>query len=747
MIKSFKDFRESSQGKCDETLNSKISSALQRRRDSLAQYILSKLRNFVKTYSMIKSGLPEELLIESEMLILNSDIIFKDAEVQVDRDCIQGHKSTNTITETKEIGIETDEAFEIEIEHTNEEQESVKKPKIPFSIMITDENKEQVVAFEKLISDFSQIEDEDEISFASPRENFRKFELNDPITPTYKKSVHGFFKFRQSEEKETQTDDQIFLELSKKDEEELLNWMIKDQQNYLKTIQRQIFTKKNELYKMNHIATKHSVLLSQSYNIGESRLPANSSFSFEASIDEDLDFLKGSGIISEDIDLRSWKEGYNYGYEKGRIDAMETEASPNIIAKVEQPSFASSDMNGPEKDDSNDSMRSKHKKSTLGVDDIMKNRKKATKFQEFHFQRKETRNQTQKVSTRLKFMDSFLDDNIKSITKRAKMSRKMVVKTISYLYSLAVSKGNSEFESLSNFIYEEFISKYTQQAVAIKKILDFMSGLLKYPDSRKVVNFIKLLGISHKIGLENYALPKQSFNFLIKLMRMIERSNLGIISVDDGSDYQFIPAIRAIECSRELLSQYLDSHEVQNIINGIERNSHPDPKKINKFGIVEVEFLQETLLVEFDTHNRFVLTELSPILHAFCIKSVNNTIKILKLDAIMLFRHISTDKFVSIFGTKPGVEVLDHLCNCDSSDRYLPLSKIIDLCFQNNLLLPNEIINFIKSEVNENSSRELAVKNIAINQADFLTILNNKEQIGVDDVFLSTWETRMKNLL
>ena len=243
--------------------------------------------------------------------------------------------------------------------------------------------------------------------------------------------------------------------------------------------------------------------------------------------------------------------------------------------------------------------------------DDQKNVRRGTKFQEFRFALKESKPSAKKKK-RPKYIDQFLSETSKSQIKETKLSRKMTLKTISSIYSSAIYKKNIiDFENLALFTYEEFCSRYVQKAVVSKKIMDFMSAILKYPDSRKTINFAKLIGISQKIGLEGYIRPKETFKFLINLMEHLQKSTIGIImSVDDTLDYFFIPAIRAVECSKEILFPLFDSVKIQNITTLIEKNSHPDPKKINKSGIVDQEYLQELLHIEYNNLNKTIIQEI-----------------------------------------------------------------------------------------------------------------------------------------
>lgn len=375
--------------------------------------------------------------------------------------------------------------------------------------------------------------------------------------------------------------------------------------------------------------------------------------------------------------------------------------------------------------------------------DDQKNVRRGTKFQEFHFALKDSKPSAKKKK-RPKYIDQFLSETSKSQIKETKLSRKMTLKTISSIYSSAIHKKNIiDFENLALFTYEEFCSRYVQKAVVSKKIMDFMSAILKYPDSRKTINFAKLIGISQKIGLEGYIRPKETFKFLINLMEHLQKSTIGIImSVDDTLDYFFIPAIRAVECSKEILFPLFDSVKIQNITTLIEKNSHPDPKKINKSGIVDQEYLQELLLIEYNNLNKNIMQEILMILEGLYF--TQDVSQVYKLDFIMLVRHISPDRFYDVFNAKSGS--FEAFCNSISNKQSLSVKKLFDLCFEFRLLFPNDIESFFNRNVIDQDVK-IFIENTKNSLLLLLSpILNKKEVYGLSEQYCLEWEARYKKM-
>lgn len=729
LAKKFKEFVDGSLTKSDDLINLKISKAIKLKKESLANAILSEIQNFQNKYNPDTNQLTAKDLIQHEMLTLNSDLIFKEAEIQTDSFFNTKTQATGTELTTKAVEIETDEILDFIQTY---DQQTPKKDDLIYSVTVTDENQEKIMVFNTLETS-SDIESSSYKKNAGRDETSKKF-LNRG------KSIIGAFRSRFVEEKDSQTDEKVFLEVTKKEEEELISWMIKDREDYLKHIQRQIFTKKTELAKVSNLISSQKNLLGESFSFENSKmqLSANSSFSFEASIDNEIDTLRKTGVISPDADLMSWRDGYVYGFEKQKLfkNDMDLDSQREISVSAHNSVFRNSEDF--EIETSKDiQSQNKPKKNTLGVEDIKRN-KKSTKIKEFHFQRKESKHLTLKNTNKCKFLDPFLDENIKNIIKHTKISRKMLIRTISSIYVSATKTKIQELESLADFVYDEFCSRYGQKIVVKKKLLDFISGLLKYPNSRLVINFIKLMGISHKIGLEDYIRPKESFKFLITFNRMVEKSNLGILSVDDIADYQFIPSIRAIECSKELLSTYFDLPKVQSIVSTIEKNSLPDPKKINKFGIVDLENLKELLLTEYNELNKKIMEELVPILRFL----YNIDKKVHKLDIAMIIRHISPDKYDKLFSNSPALPILSTLARSKPQKEFISLSKVLKLCFEYFLVYPSDIETFVK---NNNNSIPLLDKIKSMYSA-IQIVFNDPYNHGVDSTFKSVWEERIKSL-
>lgn len=551
---------------------------INKKEESLKNLILRKLGILKEKSSSDGIRLTEEQLIEHEMLMTNLDNLFLNKEVQVDIPKFSVSKSTSIKIDTSDQAVLTDEILDfIEEQESEDFQELIKQP----TITVLNENQEEIQ-----FSNYSKTQinitmnSDDEVS------------INPNLSPTKKlRRINSLYKWREFTSISTQTEEKIFQQVARQQEEEILDWMINDRKNYLSTIQKQIFQKKNELSRVNSLVHHSRSLLNES---PERMKRQNSSLSCEENedfIESEINYLMNIGILDKDIEIESWKNGFIYGYEKAKStveDEKIDEGKKDEEVKIVDESCI-------EQTENKNFVRRKINYVKTG-----------TKVQEFNFQTKKRRNSkapTAESLNRESFISDFIQESSKFIMKQAKMSRKMTIKTISSLLTASLLRKNDMLTiDLFNFTYEEFNARYGPQ-IATKKLFEFFASILKYPDSRKTVNFAKLLGIGKKIGLEDYVRPKETFNFLIDLMNLLQKSKLGIVfNVEGKFEYEFIPVNRAVECTKELLIKFFESGKISEIISLIENNSHPDPKKINKCGLIDQDFLIEMLIGEIDKY-------------------------------------------------------------------------------------------------------------------------------------------------
>lgn len=672
--------------------------------DNFRQLILKKLGLIKHKSDNEGARLSEEQLIEHEMLYLNQDAIFISKEVQVYIPQSTVNKSTSMKIKTSDQGVLTDEILDfVEEQESIEAQELLKQP----SITIVNENQEEVQfsIFSKNLTDISVIS----IPPESPSSS---------LSPTKAphRRINSLFKWRESNTKSTQTEEKIFKQVARQQEEEILDWMINDRKSYLSSIQKQIFQTKNELNKVNSLVHHSKSMLAESSSTG--LLRQNSFLSCEENedfIESEINYLVTAGLLDRDTEKESWKNGFLYGYEKAK-SIVEDE---KVVVK-----------------DDDEKIEKEVKKNNF-VKSGKKNVRKNTKIQEFNFQAKErriSRSPTAEIMNKENFIEDFLKETSKIIIKHAKMSRKMTIKTINSLLCACLARKTTLVSvDLFSFTYEEFCTRYGPQIVT-KKLSEFFSSVLKYPDSRKTINFAKLLGISKKMGLEDYARPKETFHFIIDLMNLLQKSKLGIVfNLEENIEYEFIPVIRAVECTKETLFGYFENGKISSVISDIEANSHPDPKKINKCGLIDQDFFIEMLVREIDGYYSQALKSISMVVQS--LYRSKNAIKVFRQDLLVSVKYISPDKFPLVFGTEKLItDPIDQTTTLSTED-------FISFCLSNKLLTPINLEDFTKdcSTITERiKNEENSTKN------NLTLIFENKEVLNISEKYAIEWEKRFE---
>jgi hypothetical protein len=173
----------------------------------------------------------------------------------------------------------------------------------------------------------------------------------------------------------------------------------------------------------------------------------------------------------------------------------------------------------------------------------------------------------------------------------------------------------------------------------------------------------------------------------------------------------------------------------------IEQNSHPDPKKINKFGIIDQEFLSEMLLIELDSHYQAHVESILTVIESFY--STRNLFKVFKQDIVMIVRHVSTDRFGVIGNNGEGLQKYQDF---DDQSFCIPLNKVVDLCVQLGLLTSKDLENFLKG-FNSETIQEAIQKNHETLKAELLKIFEKKENFGLNYLYVNEWQNRFESLI
>lgn len=358
---------------------------------------------------------------------------------------------------------------------------------------------------------------------------------------------------------------------------------------------------------------------------------------------------------------------------------------------------------------------------------LRKRFREITKFNEFHFHSRSYQF-VKKANPATKIIETFLKKRIDHITKRAKMSKRMAFRLLSSIYSSFPSKSRDTL--LVEHLYDEFQQKYSVKSVCEKKLKEFLAALLKFSSCKRSQTFLKLTGISSKLGIRpysSYTIPiyMQSLNFILN-------SKLGIvIAVDDTADQIMIPVVRAIECAKEIFEGKLEKNQVTKLVSRLEFNSLKDPKKINMAGLIENELALEIICETFEDYHKAVLEGLELVTGAVRFREDASVLG--KNEFSMMTRLISPGKYKDEEIEESGFWTMD---------------EVVAKCLDKNLLGIDEVRNFVYKEeklVGEKDMQQeivFLIESLLKNDRKVLRGFNVETWVGKLEVLLQGIQTR-----
>ena len=229
-------------------------------------------------------------------------------------------------------------------------------------------------------------------------------------------------------------------------------------------------------------------------------------------------------------------------------------------------------------------------------EETMKNTKRTivpvTEVAEFNFKHRSTsKDVVKKNSIAASIIIKIANMKFTRVKKRATLSKKAVSKLISALYFSYSSKEDYS-EPLIDFVYDEFSQKFGFKKVITKKFIEFISSMIVLQDSRKSKTFLRFISAGAIINQSNFS--SEALSFYLSALNFMINSKIGLGNFDDSNDKVMLPLTRAVECIKEHLDS-LDKSLVARTVSAIEHKAVPDHRKINQSGMVENEFVLETL--------------------------------------------------------------------------------------------------------------------------------------------------------
>ena len=311
-----------------------------------------------------------------------------------------------------------------------------------------------------------------------------------------------------------------------------------------------------------------------------------------------------------------------------------------------------------------------------------------------------------------RLLDRILNKNITAIKARATMGKKMLNKLMANMY-LSYFLRNDFTEPLLHFIYNEFLQKSGLKRAGDKKFVSFISSMIIAQDSRRARVFLKFINAGKAIKESNYS--HFTLKFYLECLNFMITSKIGISIIDDTLDKVMLPLIRGIECIKENLEN-IDRNAINKTISLIENNSSSDPKKINSTGLIENEFLLETLANIYEAHQKSIVEGVELIIN--CIKYNEDKSFIYKNEAVIAVRIIYPLK-------------LDYVI-ASFSEETIRIEDFCLFCIEKSIFSINEISTFY---ADENKTDEETVEIIENGVFELLLLLND---IKNQDKFLKS---------
>jgi len=318
---------------------------------------------------------------------------------------------------------------------------------------------------------------------------------------------------------------------------------------------------------------------------------------------------------------------------------------------IEEASESSESPDTTERRDSSSRGKYWRRPSTIKIK--KKNQKAPTKFAEFSFRHTDLgRIWRKRQHPAPRLLAHFLRKSPESLTKSAVMSRKMLLKFCSQVYSSAVQKVREGVDFLLiELAYDEIDKKFVLKKVVEKKLLEVIASALNAVELRRAAMFARLLGVGERAGLPSCS--KQSVWMYLTAYEFMLTSKVGImVGIDETAEVQLFPLSRGIECLKDRLAAFGSLSELSALQMTLERQCKVDYKRVNKSGLVELELVLEVLLQEYDLYQQQVQDNLQFLLEILAYS--DNQMTVTATQVALMVRHISPGKLHMVLSEEGG---------------------------------------------------------------------------------------------
>ncbi|CAK84613.1 unnamed protein product (macronuclear) [Paramecium tetraurelia] len=321
---------------------------------------------------------------------------------------------------------------------------------------------------------------------------------------------------------------------------------------------------------------------------------------------------------------------------------------------------------------------------------------------------------------------------------------KNVLRTITQLYDEKV-RSSKEYETQKDlemqiFVFNNFLNRYGFKNVAEKKYLQFLLSVIHFSSIFRVNVFARMIAILQDEHL-NFSIEESSF-FLQGYDFMCSESTLGVNVVQSESEQKFhVPYLRALDYMKVYLENKMMEDELRDLKNDLENLKEPDPKNLNKQGLIDVD---NFLIKVMNKYRIITIRTKEFVIHAFQAADLDGNKKINNNEFITLFRHIEHQKF----NFKEAMNLFYEQADIISVDeRSLSFNRFTSVCVSQQIFTFQALNHFINVRTNDDVEKQfLQVRQEWQNyKLEIESTLKELQPYVTPEIF-SEWNTIIKTL-
>lgn len=271
--------------------------------------------------------------------------------------------------------------------------------------------------------------------------------------------------------------------------------------------------------------------------------------------------------------------------------------------------------------------------------------------------------------------------------KQKKMSKfknfmplKMVLRQINQIYEERIKWSKESVvvkeEELNCFVYNLYLNNFGFKKIAEQKFIILVLSVKKYLHIVRINLFARFLGLLD--GATNYTVDE--FNKYVECMEFLNTNTLGttIFNADTDSKH-YTPYTRFLEYLKFFSENKLGIEEYIEFKKEFEPLKEPDPKNVNRYGIIDIDFFMMKILTKY----RLVCNRTKQfVINAFKAADLDGDRMCNLREFILLYKYIESEKFDQEFVETLFDDYADLFVN---NERNLSFDKFTVICVEYSL--------------------------------------------------------------